>query len=105
MPASWPAPCLRSPGWACLLGSWPRGSRPWLNCSPSSYRERRMYVATCSAAFSSPGGWTRPPSMPSEAMRQLLLRYQLAMNAADSYVRAGYSAVVQDVIVGPVLTD
>ncbi len=45
------------------------------------------------------------PSMPSEAMRQLLLRYQLAMNAADTYVRAGYSAVVQDVIVGPVLTD
>lgn len=45
------------------------------------------------------------PSMPAEAMHQLLLRYRLAMSAADAYVRAGYTAVVQDVIVGPVLAD
>ena len=45
------------------------------------------------------------PSMPPEAMRQLLLRYQLAISVADAYVRAGYTAVVQDVIVGPVLAD
>jgi hypothetical protein len=45
------------------------------------------------------------PSMPPEAMRQLLLRYQLAMSVADAYVRAGFTAVVQDVIVGPVLAD
>jgi len=45
------------------------------------------------------------PSMPADAVHQLLLRYQLAMSVADAYVRAGYSAVVQDVIVGPVLAD
>jgi predicted kinase len=45
------------------------------------------------------------PSMPPEAMRQLLLRYQLAMSVADAYVRAGFTAVVQDIIIGPVLAD
>ncbi len=45
------------------------------------------------------------PSMPAEAMQQLLLRYRLAMDVADTYVRAGYNAVVQDVVIGPVLAD
>jgi chloramphenicol 3-O-phosphotransferase len=45
------------------------------------------------------------PSMPSEAMRQILLRYRVAMSVADTYVRSGFTAVVQDIIVGPVLAD
>lgn len=47
------------------------------------------------------------PSNPisHEAYEQLLLRYRLAMSTADAYVDAGFVAVVQDVIVGPVLAD
>ena len=44
-------------------------------------------------------------SMPPEAMRQLLLRYRLAMSVADDYVRAGFTTVLQDIVVGPVLAD
>jgi predicted kinase len=35
-----------------------------------------------------------------EALQQLRLRYQLAANAARGYLEAGFSVVVQDVIVG-----
>ncbi len=47
------------------------------------------------------------PSNPisHEAYEQLLLRYRLAMSTADTYVDAGFVAVVQDVIVGPILAD
>lgn len=44
-------------------------------------------------------------SMPDEAGPQLTLRYRLAMTTGDAYVRAGYTAVVQDIIVGSVLAD
>lgn len=43
------------------------------------------------------------PDLPDEAHRQLLLRYRLAAATADAYVQAGFVAVVQDVILGPVL--
>ncbi len=39
-----------------------------------------------------------PPS--DEAVRQLWLRYQLAIDAADAYCTAGFTVVVQDVILG-----
>jgi predicted kinase len=45
------------------------------------------------------------PEMPPEAYAQLLLRYRLALAAADAYADAGFTAVVQDVVVGPVLRD
>jgi hypothetical protein len=43
-----------------------------------------------------------PPS--EEAWRQLLLRYRLAAQTADAYYEAGFSVVVQDVAIGPLLT-
>ncbi|WP_344741561.1 AAA family ATPase [Microlunatus spumicola] len=45
------------------------------------------------------------PEMPPEAYAQLLLRYRIATAAADAYADAGFTAVVQDVVVGPVLAD
>jgi chloramphenicol 3-O-phosphotransferase len=51
------------------------------------------------------GGVEPSPEMPPEAYAQLLLRYRLAMAAADAYADAGFTAVVQDVVVGPVLRD
>jgi chloramphenicol 3-O-phosphotransferase len=38
-----------------------------------------------------------------EALRQLRLRYRLAASTADAYFAAGFTAVVQDVIIGPEL--
>jgi predicted kinase len=40
-----------------------------------------------------------------EALTQLRLRYRLAALAADEYVTAGFTTVLQDVIVGPMLTE
>lgn len=40
-----------------------------------------------------------------EAWRQLRLRYRLAAMTADAYVDAGFLAILQDVILGPVLTE
>jgi predicted kinase len=47
-------------------------------------------------------GMTATPSQ--EAWRQLRLRYRLAAQAADAYYEAGFSVVVQDVVIGPELT-
>lgn len=38
-----------------------------------------------------------------DAVRQLRLRYRLAAQAADTYVAAGFTVVVQDVVVGDLL--
>ena len=44
-------------------------------------------------------------STPAEAAwRQLRLRYRLAAQTADAYCEAGFSVVVQDVAIGPLLT-
>ncbi|MGG3835803.1 AAA family ATPase [Paenibacillus thiaminolyticus] len=43
------------------------------------------------------------PEPSDEAIRQLHLRYRMAAAAADAYIEAGFSTVVQDVIVGPEL--
>jgi predicted kinase len=44
-------------------------------------------------------------SIPSEeAWRQIRLRYRLAAQTADTYYEAGFSVVVQDVAIGPLLT-
>lgn len=51
------------------------------------------------------GGVAPSPDMPAEAYAQLLLRYRLATATADAYAGAGFTAVVQDVVVGPVLRD
>lgn len=42
-------------------------------------------------------------STPPEALRQLRLRHRLAAAAADEYAAAGFSAVVQDVVLGDLL--
>ena len=44
---------------------------------------------------------TAAPS--EEAQRQLRLRYRLAAQTADAYYQAGFSVVVQDVVIGPLL--
>jgi hypothetical protein len=44
---------------------------------------------------------TADPS--DEAWRQLRLRYRLGASTADAYFEAGFSVVVQDVVVGEVL--
>lgn len=47
------------------------------------------------------------PTMPmtTAALDQLRLRYRLAMTCADLYADAGFVAVVQDIIIGPILAD
>lgn len=41
------------------------------------------------------------PGETAEATAQLWLRYELAATVADGYARAGFTAVLQDVILGP----
>src|SRR5687767_12879827 len=43
------------------------------------------------------------PDLPAEAVAQLWLRYELAATVADRYARAGFTAVVQDIVIGPEL--
>ncbi len=45
------------------------------------------------------------PGLWSEDHSQLRLRYRLAAQASDAYAEAGFTVVVQDVIVGNFLTD
>lgn len=52
------------------------------------------------------GGRVDMTSTPSdEARRQLDLRYRLAVATADGYAAAGFTAVLQDVVIGADLTD
>ncbi|MFF3223979.1 AAA family ATPase [Nocardia suismassiliense] len=44
---------------------------------------------------------SREPSQ--EALRQLCLRHRLAANAADAYAEAGFTAVLQDTVLGELL--
>lgn len=46
-----------------------------------------------------------PANPPAEAVRQLRLRYELAAAAADGYVDAGFTVVLQDIIIGSHLSD
>ena len=46
---------------------------------------------------------TATPS--NEAWRQLRLRYELGAHTADTYHDAGFAVVLQDVVIGDVLTD
>ncbi|MFC7646432.1 AAA family ATPase [Streptosporangium lutulentum] len=43
------------------------------------------------------------PDPRQEALRQLHLRYLLAASTADAYREAGFTAVVQDIVIGPEL--
>ena len=45
------------------------------------------------------------PTPSEEALAQLRLRYRLAANVADEYVRSGFTTVVQDIIIGPMLDE
>lgn len=45
------------------------------------------------------------PDASDEAIRQLRLRYQISASAADDYFESGFSVVLQDVIVGPMLQE
>jgi chloramphenicol 3-O-phosphotransferase len=42
---------------------------------------------------------------PDEALRQLRLRYRLAAQAADGYAEAGFTVVLQDIVLGGFLTE
>jgi cytidylate kinase len=46
-----------------------------------------------------------PADPPDEAVRQLRLRYRLAAQAADGYAEAGFTAVLQDIVLGGYLTE
>jgi chloramphenicol 3-O-phosphotransferase len=46
-----------------------------------------------------------PAAPPAEAVRQLELRYRLAAATADGYAEAGFTVVLQDIILGEHLTD
>jgi predicted kinase len=41
------------------------------------------------------------PDLAPESVAQLWLRYELAATVADRYARAGFTAVIQDVVIGP----
>lgn len=45
------------------------------------------------------------PGASPEALAQLRLRYELAAYTADRYAAAGFDVVLQDVVIGPELTD
>jgi chloramphenicol 3-O-phosphotransferase len=45
------------------------------------------------------------PDATSEAVRQLRLRYQLAATVTDAYFQAGFTVIVQDVILGAHLAE
>jgi cytidylate kinase len=57
---------------------------------------RRMVVAGRHEMTSTPS---------EEAWQQLRLRYRLAAVTADAYHEAGFSVVIQDVVIGPVLAE
>jgi predicted kinase len=46
-----------------------------------------------------------PADPPDEAIRQLRLRYRLAAQAADGYAEAGFTVVLQDIVLGRSLTE
>jgi chloramphenicol 3-O-phosphotransferase len=46
-----------------------------------------------------------PSDPPGEAVRQLRLRYRLAAQAANGYAEAGFTVVLQDIILGADLTE
>lgn len=51
-------------------------------------------------------GREEPTGTPSEeAWRQLCLRYRLGAMVADAYFEAGFSVVVQDIVIGPALDE
>ena len=45
------------------------------------------------------------PDTMEAGLRQLMLRYQVAVTAADLYCKAGFTVVYQDIIIGPVFQD
>ncbi|RXZ80284.1 phosphotransferase [Paenibacillaceae bacterium] len=45
------------------------------------------------------------PDGDSEMLEQLRLRYQLTAQAADTYVQAGFTVIVQDVVIGKMLNN
>ncbi len=45
------------------------------------------------------------PEPTAEALDQLRLRYRIAISAAESYRQAGFTTVLQDVIIGPMLEE
>lgn len=45
------------------------------------------------------------PDAGKDEMDQLRLRYRLAAQSADAYFQAGFTVVVQDVVIGPMLND
>lgn len=51
------------------------------------------------------GHMAMSPEVSDEAWAQLRLRYRLGAQVADTYVEAGFTVVLQDVVAGPVLAE
>ena len=45
------------------------------------------------------------PDAQTEELDQLRLRYRLAAQSAETYVQSGFTVIVQDVVVGPMLNE
>lgn len=45
------------------------------------------------------------PDAGNDEMEQLRLRYRLAAHTADAYCEAGFTVIVQDVVIGPMLNE
>ncbi len=45
------------------------------------------------------------PEPTAEALDQLRLRYRMAVSAAEAYRQAGFTTVLQDIIIGPMLAE
>lgn len=45
------------------------------------------------------------PDSGDDELDQLRLRYQLAAHSAEMYVKSGFTVVIQDVVIGPLLTE
>lgn len=45
------------------------------------------------------------PNADKDDLDQLRLRYRLAADAAETYFQAGFTVIVQDVVIGPMLKD
>lgn len=45
------------------------------------------------------------PEPTAEALDQLRLRYRMAISAAESYRQAGFTTVLQDIVIGPMLEE
>ncbi len=64
-----------------------------------------MFAAITIAVASCNGREDMSADPSDRAIAQLRLRYQMALSAAEQYRQAGFTTIVQDVIIGPMLAE